>query len=313
MSFNVDGLNACLSAYIDQTKSELIGKAVLSAKTAKILNLMTGVKGATALNLITTNVTFADGKTCGWTDGSSSVLTQRNIVPGQIKVQASWCDKELSVYWANQEVKMRAGMAQLPAEQALIDNLISKIAETLETAIWQGDTTSDVANLNQFDGLVKIIDAATAVTKHATNTGITTITESNVITVVDNVFRVLPDALLDKEDVVIVCGADTFRKYVVALRSANLYHYTYDIENGLELVIPGTNVKLMALNGLNGTNRLFGFQLANVYYGTDLMGDEEAFNFRYDDGDEIFKLTVSFTAGVQVAFPDQVAEFTLAK
>lgn len=307
MAFNV----STLTALVDEQKIPLIGKSVLSAKSAKLLNLATGVKGKAALNLLANTTTFGDGSTCGWNEAGSSALTQRVIETGMIKINKSFCDKTLAKYWAGYDVQIAAGMKTLPFEDMFIQKEIEGVAEVLETAIWQGNTASGVANTNKFDGLIKIFDAATGVID-ATNTGITALTEANVITVVDNVFRAIPAALLDKEDVVIMCGADTFRKYVVALRSANLFHYVYDMNAGMELVIPGTMVKLVAVNGLNGTDRLFAFQTSNVFYGTDLENDEEKFEFWYSQDNREFRLAIEFNAGVQVAFPDQVVSFILA-
>lgn len=57
-----------LQAYVDEQRLPLIKNAVLGSRTAYHFNLMTGVKGATALNLLETNVEFGDGTTCGWNE-----------------------------------------------------------------------------------------------------------------------------------------------------------------------------------------------------------------------------------------------------
>jgi len=308
-AFNV----ADLTAYVDEQRVPLIGKAVLASKTAKLLSLQTGVKGKAALNLLTATTVFGDGNTCGFTSAGESKLTQRNIEVGAIKVNKEYCDKELMKYWAGYEVKVAAGQATLPFEEQLIMKEIELIGAAIEKAIWQGDTTSLDANLNKFDGLIKLIDAEGTVID-AVNTLITSITETNVIEVVDNIYRAFPAELLDNSDLAIMCGADVFRMYTIALKDANLYHYTADAGSAAsqEILIPGTNVKLIAVNGLNSTSRLFGFATSNVFYGTDLEGDDEKFWLRYSDDDESFKLTVRFNAGVQFAFPDEIVQFTVA-
>jgi len=307
MAFNLDSL----TEYVDEQRTPLIGQAVLSAKTSKLLNLATGVKGKATLNKVTNAVIFGDGSTCGWDAAGTTTVSQREIETGLIKINKVYCDKDLLKYWASYGVKVAAGQKTLPFEQEFINLELQGIASALETAIWQGDTDSANANLNKFDGLIKIIDAEGTVVS-ATNTGITAITEANVITIVDNVFRAIPAKLLDKDGVIIACSVDTFRKYVVALRSANLFHYVYDMEKGMELTIPGTMIKLVGLNGLNSTDRLFAFQTDNVFYGTDLEGDNEKFEFWYSQDNREFRLVVEFNAGVQVAYPDEIVEFTLA-
>ena len=73
-----------LTTYVEENKSGLIKKAVIGAKSASLFNLMVGVKGSTALNLLNTSVVFGNGKSCGWSEdtGTTQEISQRNIVPG---------------------------------------------------------------------------------------------------------------------------------------------------------------------------------------------------------------------------------------
>lgn len=308
-AFNV----STLTAYVDEQRVPLIGKAVLASKTAKMLSLQTGVKGKAALNLLSGTTVFGDGNTCGFTSAGESKLTQRMIEVGAIKVNKEYCDKELMKYWAGYEVKVAAGQATLPFEQELVGKEIEMVGAALEKAIWQGDTDvlNTDPNTNKFDGLIKLIDDETTV-QDAVNTGLTAMTKANVIAIVDNVYAAIPAELLDNTDVKIFCGAEVFRLYTMALKDANLFHFSPDAASNQEIVVPGTNVTLVAVNGLNGTNRLFAFSLSNVFYGTDLEGDEEKFWLRYSEDDESFKLTIRFNAGVQIAFPEEIVQFTLA-
>jgi hypothetical protein len=51
--------------------------------------------------------------------------------------------------------------------------------------------------------------------------------------------------------------------------------------------------------------------LSNLYYGLDLLGEEERFEiFMAKEADEI-RFMCAFKAGTQVAFPSQVANFEL--
>ena len=45
-----------LPAYVEQQRLPLIAKSVLGAKTASLITLQTGVKGDTAVNLVSTTV-----------------------------------------------------------------------------------------------------------------------------------------------------------------------------------------------------------------------------------------------------------------
>ena len=160
-----------------------------------------------------------------------------------------------------------------------------------------GDKASDDVNLNKFDGLIKILGAADGVVK-------ATIGGTDVYADVMAVYNAIPTEVLD--GATILCGADKFRAFVQAMVEKNFYHYDgKPMDN--EIMIPGTNVKLIAVNGLNGTGKMVAGQLdKNFFYGCDLMNDEEKFEFWYSQDNREFLLAIEFNAGVQVAFPNEV-------
>lgn len=290
-----------LTTYVEENKSGLIKKAVIGAKSASLFNLMVGVKGTTALNLLNTSVVFGNGKTCGWSEdtGTTQEISQRNIVPGFVKVNTSFCDAAMADYFMNNQVKIAAGTEVLPFEEAFTSDITNKIASNLEKAIWNGDTNSANNNLKQFDGLFKILTAASGETVNPVIA-----TGDTIFEVFNKVYSNIPVEILDSA--VILCGADTFRTLVMYLTSQNLYNYAPSVDGTMEIILPGTSTKVIALNGMNGSKKIVATYLDNIFYGTDLMGDEEVYKLWYSDDNQIFRLAVKFTAGVQVAFPDMV-------
>jgi len=139
---------------------------------------------------------------------------------------------------------------------------------------------------------------------------VTSITSSNVEAIIDAVYKAIPVEVLDKEDLFIACGTDVFRLYTIALKNANLYHYGVDAVN-FELFIPGTNIKLVALNGLNGTSRVIAMRKSNGFMGVDLMNEEERFEIFYARENDEIRFMSAFKVGTQVAFPSQIANFEL--
>ena len=79
-----------------------------------------------------------------------------------------------------------------------------------------------------------------------------------------------------------------------------------------ELVLPGSNIKLIAVNGLNGTYDLYAGRLAHFIFGTDLLNEEERFEIFYAKENDQVRFVVEFKAGVQIAFPDQMRRFMMA-
>ncbi len=294
-----------LTAFVDEQRLPLIRKAVVGNRSAKEFALMTGVKGATALNLLNTDVTFADGTACGWTEAGTAELSQRILTPGVIKVQMSYCQNQLLKYWTNYEVRVAAGQKNLPFEEDFVNNAIESIKAKLEKAMWQGDTTSDDANLKQFDGLCKTIAAATVAGTY-TSTAADTVTK-----IINETYALIPDAVFERGEVVMYISSANYRKYIQELiANGNLVitNTVNDVAMPDSVLIPGTNVRVIPVAGLDGASlKAVASYRENFVYGVDLADDDEKFDLWYSQDNDEFRLAVSFVAGVQVAYPDLIA------
>jgi hypothetical protein len=80
----------------------------------------------------------------------------------------------------------------------------------------------------------------------------------------------------------------------------------------MEIVIPATNVRMIAVGGLNGTNRMYLGRLSNFFVGTDLANEEEDFKFWFSLDNDIVRFRATMKYGVQIAFPDQLVRFILS-
>jgi len=311
MAFNV----SALSNYTNEQSTELVVKSLFGSKTAAVLQaagqVQVGVKSAEALNILSSDVFFqADG--CGYTASGNTTFTQRVITVGAIKVEETLCPKTLEAKWMQTQIAPGSPEA-VPFEEQIGSEKASRIAKLLEVAMWQGDTATSNTNpnTNRFDGFNKIIDAASASTVAGNTSSATAITVANVEGLVDDIYNVIPADIADADDFVLFVGIDTFKKYTTALRNSNLFHYAADSE-GMEIMIPATNVKMIGVGGLSGTDRMFLARLSNLFVGTDLANEEEEYRFWYSqDNDEVrFRATMKY--GVQIAFPDQLVQFKLA-
>lgn len=285
-----------LTAYVEQKRLPLIAQAVLKGKSASLFNLQTGIKTEAALNLLSTDVKFGDGLTCGWDEAGTQSLSQRILKTGNVKINMSYCDREMLKYWTQYGIRVAAGEEVLPFEEEFISNVIKGVQAGIEKMLWQGDTTSVDANLKPVDGLLKIAKNDSLVNK-------VTITGTSAYDDVMAVYNAIPEKVL--EGAVVFVGADMFRKFVQELVAKNYYHYDGKPVDG-EIMIPGTNNKVIAVNGLNGTEKIFAARPQDVYFGTDMEGDEEAFDFWYSKDNQEFRLAIKFNAGAQYSFSDQV-------
>ena len=293
---------SALTAYTEEHRLPLLRNAVIGSKTAKLFNLQTGVKGATALNLLNTSISFGDGSSCGWNEAGTTSLSQRIITPGYPKVNMSLCDKQLLKYWTNYEVRVAAGQKTLPFEEDFMNGIVEGVAATLEKAIWQGNTSSGDANLNKFDGIVKIAGAASVAATTAYNA-------ASISTTLNAMYAALPSAAFSKGEVVAYISDADYRKYIQELiANGNLVitNGVNDVAMPESVLIPGTNVRVYGVAGLDGVSKAYMSYKDNFVFGTDLEGDEEKFDLWYSQDNREFRVAIEFTAGVQIAFPDML-------
>lgn len=288
---------ATLPAYVEQRRLPLIKEAVLKAKSASLFNLQSDIKTDAALNLLSTDVQFGNGLTCGWDEAGTQTLSQRILKTGNIKINMAYCDKAMLKYWTQYQIRVAAGQKTLPFEEDFVSAVVENVKEAVEIAIWQGDTTSVTNNLKYFDGLLKIL-------KNDSGTVDVVFTGASAYDDIMAVYNAIPEKVLEGASILV--GADTFRKFVNELVAKNYYHYSGENLNG-EIYLPGSQVKVIAVNGLNGTNKIVAGQLdKNFFYGVDMVNDEEKFELWYSQDFREFRLAIEFNAGVQVAFPDEV-------
>lgn len=315
MAFDVSGL----TAYVNQTSTDLVGRVYFEAKSADYFTVQSGIKSSEAIQLLSVTAVPQADTACAFNASGTATLTQRNITVGSVKYQDTLCMKTLRSYWT--QILLRSGSnadseVNEQMSQAVSDNLIKLVKEHVEVLDWQGDTASGNAYLNKYDGLIKLIDAAgTAVDGNTggitTTTGITTGASGNSDTLLYAMCDARPAAVKSANNQVVFCGTDFFDGLVTTLIAKNNFHIDATSFANYEMQIPGRNVKLVGVNGLVGTNRLFLSYQENFVLGVDMMNEEEEFKIWYSQDDDNVKYSIKFKRGVQVAYPSQIVEFTL--
>ena len=310
MSFVVSSL----TDYVDQSSTDLLLPAVSQGKTATIVNLQAGVKSSAALQLFDSTVVFQDDS-CAFAGSAATTFSQREIVVEGVKVQEVLCPKDLEAKWT--QLLLSAGSdyneADIPA--AYMDIKMQRLQDALEIADWQGeDGGAGGANLDKYDGFLHIIDTAAASVDGNVDavTVATGITSANALNIVQGIYSVVPEAVLNADDLVCFMGWDAYRALIINITDTNFFHYvTDDSARTGELMLPGTNLKVVAVNGLTGTNRIITSRASNMYIGMDAMSDSDSIKMWESMDDQNVKSSINFKRGTQVAYPAEIVEFTL--
>lgn len=292
MAINV----TALSNYVEEKRLPLIAKSFLRGKTVDLIQLETGVLQDTALNLVSASVEFGDGASCGWNATDGVALSQRILKPTFLKVNQVFCDKDLLKKWASYEVKLAAGREQLPFEEKFMEEISNAISESIEKLVWQGDSS----HTNEPDGFLKILETG--------GSGVVSVTWSegtSAYNKIKAVYNAIPANIIDKDDTVIFVGEETYREFIQDLVAANLYHFSPDYRAG-EYMVPGTSIRVIAVNGLNGTGKIVAGRLSNFFYGVGAEDDKDTFDFWYSQDNREFRLAVYFAIATQVAYPNEI-------
>lgn len=293
-----------LTAYVEQSRDLLIKNILFGKGSRERMSIQTGVKYKEHLHILDVDPVFGDGSDCGFSSAGTATLTERLIQVAAINVDMEICAKNLLGKYAEYEVRMSAVDNPLPFAEEVMSGIVSGINRKIETAIWQGDKTNASSDpvKKWIDGIVTL--CAASVTGSTGVVGVT-MTGLNAYEGVMAVYNSLPETTLEIGAEIFVSPA-IFRAFTQSLVNLNLYHYNPGAPDD-EVMIPGTNAKVIKTAGLAGSYAVVGSYGRNFYFGTDGQNDSEEIDAWWSKDDRTWKLAVEFNMGVQIAFLDRVA------
>ena len=298
MAYNLTGL----TDYVREHNLPLLKKSLFGSRTAELVAKQTGIKTTAKLNLFETDAQFQDGA-CAFIDSGSTAFTQRDLKVADVSVQEALCPRDLEKKWTQYEVTAGSAPDSVPFEVDFTDRKAQVIAKELEIAVWRGDTDSATNNLSKFDGFLKHIAAASA--SLAGHTSGSAPDSGSVIGIIDDVYKAIPADVIEDGDVRIFVGNDVFRTYSLALRDSNYFQYNTQPSNW-EIIVPGTDIRVTAVNGLNTVGDVVAAKTSHMFIGVDLEDEQDSYEMWYSQDNRQVRFAVDFKMGTQIAFPDQV-------
>jgi hypothetical protein len=303
-----------LTAYVDQTNLELFTKAVFSNATSQYLSgqVQSGIKFKEQINYMDVDVTLRAKSGCGLTSSGEVIFDKKEIQVYPFYDQKTFCPSDLETFYTQQFLPQGSTYENMPIEAAFAEYYTAKVAAAVEVLLWQGVTggASGVIGFNQ------IIDAASPIngnpTSISTGTGITT---GNVIGIFNGMVNLIPNALAGQTDLEFVCGWDTFRKLLQAYFTLNNFHYGATEEASPyatgSIIIPSFGLRVTALHGLTGTNRIHLTRKSNYVIGTDAPNEYESLDIFYERKDNTIIARLIAKLGTQVKFGSELVTFKL--
>lgn len=321
MAFDVSGL----TDYVKENSADILLNSVFAGRTIEMIDTMTGVKTSEKLLFLETTAPFQADTACSYNTSGTTTFSNRTITVAPIAIMETFCPKALVAKHLQTLMKPGSkGDKDIPAsvEKAIMDKKVALINRQVEIAIWMGNTDFTWnTNLKQFDGLLKIIKAASASTIAVTTQA--SVSTSTVRGIVEEMWSLIPSNLVGasgEDEPVLFMAWPEFKTLLTKLTTDNLYHYTTDsaAQEGI-MRYPGNGLKIVAVHGL-GLNAETNLPLTyrqnmiltnpkNLVYGTDLMNEEEAVEVWYSQDDRNVKSLITFKAGTQIRFPENIVVY----
>lgn len=288
MGYKVD----TLPAYIKQNRDILIKKTVLGAPSVDKFTVQADSKGTVAINLMDIAAVLQDGASCGFSAAGSTNFSQRNLVTKVVKVNSQWCPKDLLGKYTEWAVNISAKNPNLPFEEYITQGIVEDVDKQVEKIAWMGSDSLGIS------GVTEILSAETTTVKKKYAAG------TSAYDIVKQAYMAIPVGVLDRAEIFV--GRDLFREFMNDMVEKNLYHYSAGEGSLTEFIFPGTNVKVNATAGLDGSGLAVAGDPKGIVMGVDLVNDKEDFDLFYSKDDRVWKLVIEFVLGFQVAFPDQM-------
>ena len=310
---------SALTDYVRENADDIYTSSIMKATTLKELpiTIQSGIKKTDALMSFTNVADLQADGGCAFNASGSSTFSDKDLTVTKVKWQDVFCPDDLEAKFLSTKLTAGSNYDSLPFEELIIGQVIKNINKHVERMLWQGDTSDAFdPNLKLVDGWLKIIDAGSPVEA----TSQSDVTEANIISILDEMYTLIPEDLNDDEDKALVAmmGWANFKKLIIAGKKLN--YFNWDTGNAFqtgEIFMPGTGLKVKALNGLNdiaGGNadyddRIILTYAQNLYMGTDLANEYEEAKIWYSDDDQNIKSSIKFKIGTQVRDISEVVSY----
>ncbi|MBN9295379.1 MAG: hypothetical protein J0I41_00140 [Filimonas sp.] len=288
--------------YIKPISQELATKAVVEAKTAKLLienkAMQAGIKGKASILKMEADVNLQDGSGCGRNPGGNSILSNKDIVVTALKDEQNFCSKTLYNSYFVEAVAQGQDPESETLAPAFIKNIMEnrakKINLSVENLLWHGDTALTGTNpLKWIDGIVKQVKAGSY-------NDLSAVTGSTIVEKLQYVYLNTPVEVRMQDDFRIFVGEDMYADYLVALSNKNIFKPTDDF------TLFGTTAKLFPTPGLNASKEIVAARISNFHLGLDGEAETDNATLRFSIETNQWYQDFHFAVGIAVIFPEQV-------
>lgn len=288
---NLEGL---IQDYINAHRDEIIAEVPTQSKTVSYMYGMYGVKHKEAVPKLDSTVVLGDGSACGWDPDGSDVYTNVMIEVNPAEVEKEICQRDFETTNLNHGLRWAAGQEKLPFEETYINSQLAAINEAIEHDVWNGNATVGL------DGLLAQVASAVTTATTVDFSGMTA--DEKVAAMVEKI----PHKAL-KYGVDIFLSYSDFAAYAKAVNATCCANRAILDASAENYTLPeNSKIRLIPVEGLEGTGKMVAAPAGSLVYGTDVEGSENIVDFWFDRKDAKFLFRVLFMIGTAIRRPDLV-------
>jgi len=313
------------STYAGEFAGQYIAAALLSANTLdkKLVTIMPNVKYKEVIQKVAQAGIVQDAS-CDFVTSGSVTLTEQIIQPKELQVNLTLCKENFVRSWEALSLGYSA-FDTIPKSFSdyLIGQILSQVAASTETSIWQGpavgNPTAELSTNGNFVGFQARLSGsiaaggATAVlpalTGSVADSG--SVTSANVINKIGNVYNTIPNTVYGKEDLVIYVSTNVAKAYQTALGgNANQSGFNTQMNVG-EKPFNFQGIEIVMCPGMSD-NKMVAAQKSNLFFGTGLLSDYQeikVLDMSDIDGSQNFRLVARYTAGTQIGIGQDIVYY----
>jgi hypothetical protein len=310
MGFTVSSM----TEYVNEQSKELMTALHFEGKTADMAYAHPGIKSSEAIQLLASTPVPQSASTCAFNASGDSTFSQAILTVAPVKWEDLLCLKTLESRWTQLLLKAGSKYTEGDVPKMIMQDITEVIQEQLETLDWQGDTATGSAYLNKYDGLRKIIKAATGTTTATASTWNLT----NARAIMKTIISAIPTRLKGNPKVKVICGYDVAETYRQALMDANLFHVAAGSKDQQGIYVEGSVHELVPVHGLDGLatssgDNPFIFALIpdrHLHFGFDLLNEEEKAEMGMDQYKKNVWYSFELKRGWQIIYPNEIVEYS---
>ena len=292
--------------------SDMLIKAVLGLTLPKYATVRPNLKGTTEKVGFVTDTVYLQDMACGF---NASGTTTQNLVTVDLcnkKVNMTLCPYSLYDTYLSQSLSNANFQESVPFEEVILEDISNRIADQVEKQLWRNTTATGATEYNSqcFNGAISLITSGNGATQIAYSGA----TSSNGLDVFTTIYENIPSNVLHRDDLVIYTSYSNYRGLVASMRNSSYVNlFTLDsagVATGEEwsLMLPGTNVRVIPTQGLDGQSAYYAGPAG--YYLFGMNSEIMTVKAVYDPFEDIVKIMANVTYGLGVF---DVASFAICK